>query len=87
MMFDPNWAEATEPLVKLYQKKRHPLEYKNLFQLLIMVVLSARDSDKHINQIAPKLFERYPDMKALSLANQEELTQQLSGIVNFGNKA
>ena len=81
-----NWAEAIKPLLKKYKGKKHPLEYKNLYQLFVMVVLSAQDSDKHINQIAPKLFEAFPDMEALSRATPEMLFQYISTVRNFGNK-
>jgi endonuclease-3 len=52
-----------------------------------MVVLSAQDSDRHINQIAPKFFEAFPEMKALSKATPELLLKYISGVRNFGNKA
>ena len=56
------WAQAIKPLIKKYKGKKHPLEYKNIYQLLVMVVLSAQDSDKHINSLAPELFKVFPDM-------------------------
>ena len=52
-----------------------------------MVVLSAQDSDRNINQIAPKLFEAFPDMKALSKATEEKLFPFISKVRNFGNKS
>ncbi len=82
-----NWAEAVKPLLGKYKGKKHPLAYRTRYELLVMVILSARDSDKHINEIAPKLFAVYPDMKALSRAGEEDLLRLLGGIVNFGNKA
>lgn len=82
-----NWQEAIQPLLKKYKKTKHPLEYKNIYQLVVMVVLSAQDSDKNINVIAPKLFESYPDMKALSRATEETLFPFISKVRNFGNKA
>jgi endonuclease-3 len=81
-----NWADAIKPLLKKYKGKKHPLEYKNLYQLLVMVVLSAQDSDKHINQVAPKLFDAFPDMAALSRATPESLLPFISSVRNFGNK-
>ena len=52
-----------------------------------MVVLSAQDSDKNINKIAPALFEAFPDMKALSKATGETLYPFISKVRNFANKA
>lgn len=82
-----NWGEAVKPLLEKYKGKKHPLNYSNTYELLVMVILSARDSDRHINEVAPKLFEVYPDMKALRSANEEDLLPLLNSIVNFGNKA
>lgn len=82
-----DWSEAIKPLLKKYKDKQHPLEYKSIYQLVVMVVLSAQDSDKNINQIAPKLFEAFPDMKALSRATEELLFPYISKVRNFGNKA
>lgn len=52
-----------------------------------MVVLSAQDSDKNINNLAPKLFESFPDMQALAKATPELLSPFISKVRNFGNKA
>ena len=82
-----DWSKAIKPLLKKYKGKTHPLEYKSIYQLVVMVVLSARDSDKHINQIAPKLFAAFPNMYALSKASQEDLYPYIGGVRNFGNKA
>ena len=82
-----NWSEAVQPLLKKYKNKQHPLEYKNLYQLVVMVVLSAQDSDRNINTIAPKLFEAYPDMASLARATPEDLIPFISKVRNFGNKS
>lgn len=81
------WPKAIQPLLKKYKKTQHPLEYKNIYQLVVMVVLSAQDSDKNINTIAPKLFAAYPNMKALSSATEETLFPLISKVRNFANKA
>jgi len=81
-----NWSEAIRPLLKIYKSKKHPLDYENVYQLLVMVVLSAQDSDKNINNLAPKFFEAFPDMKALSRATGETLFPFISKVRNFGNK-
>jgi endonuclease-3 len=48
-MKKPDWPKVLKPLIKKYKGKQHPLNYKNIYQLVVMVVLSAQDSDKHIN--------------------------------------
>ena len=62
------------------------MEYKSLYQLVVMVILSAQDSDRHINQVAPPLFEAFPDMRSLAKADSESLFRFISKVRNFGNK-
>jgi len=81
-----NWGEALKPLIKKYKGKKHPLEYKNIYQLLVMVVLSAQDSDRHINSLAPELFKAFPNMETLSKATPEMLFKYVGKVRNFANK-
>jgi endonuclease-3 len=81
-----DWEEAIKPLIKKYKGKKHPLEYKNIYQLLVMVVLSAQDSDRHINSLAPELFKTFPNMEALSNATPETLFPLVGKVRNFANK-
>lgn len=76
-----------DALINQYAKRKHPLDYKSRYQLLVMVILSAQDSDKHINELAPKVFEAYPSMNVLARATVEDLHQLISSVRNFGNKA
>jgi endonuclease-3 len=82
-----DWNKELKPLFKKYAGRKHPLEYKNLFQLLVMVVLSARDSDRNINSRAPALFKKFPSMRSLAKAAPEDLYPLIRGITNFRNKA
>ncbi len=81
-----NWQKELQPLIKQYKGKKHPLNYNNLYELLVSVILSAQDSDRNINKLAPELFKAYPDMKSLSKADAESLFPFVSKIRNFGNK-
>src|ERR1700741_3364663 len=81
-----NWAASMKPLIAKYKNKKHPLEYKNLYQLVVMVILSAQDSDKHINEVAVPFFKAFPDMKSLARADAEALYPFISKVRNFGNK-
>ncbi len=81
------WTEKLDPILSKYKDRKHPLEYRNLYQLMIMVVLSAQDSDANINKIAPALFEIFPDMESLSVSNVASLVPHISKVRNFGTKA
>ena len=80
------WKDAIKPLIKKYKGTKHPLDYKNTYQLVVMVVLSAQDSDRNINNIAPVLFEAFPNMQALSKATPETLQPFIRKVRNFANK-
>ena len=82
-----DWSEAFKPLIAQYKTKKHPLDYQNLYQLMVMVILSAQDSDANINKIAPALFEVYPNMKNLAASNVDDLILHISKVRNFGTKA
>lgn len=81
-----DWSKALKPLLTKYKGKPHPLEYKNIYQLVVMVILSAQDSDKNINKLAPEFFKNFPDMKSLAKADEETLMPFISKVRNFGNK-
>jgi endonuclease III len=81
-----NWQKEIQPLIKKYKGKKHPLEYGSTYQLVVAVVLSAQDSDRHINKIAPAFFQAFPDMKALSKAEPDAIHALIGDVRNFGNK-
>jgi endonuclease-3 len=82
-----DWEVKLQPILEKYKEKRHPLEYKNTYQLLVMVVLSAQDSDANINKIAPLLFEKFPTLKSLSQANPETFIPYINKVRNYPTKA
>ncbi len=82
-----NWQEAMKPLLKKYKNKEHPLEAKNLYQMLVMVVLSAQTTDAIINNIAADLFKTFPTMQKLSKSTEEQLYPYISKVRNYKTKA
>ena len=82
-----NWKEKLTPLIDKYKGKKHPLDYQNPYQLLVMVVLSAQDSDVNINKIAPELFNKFPNIEVLASSNSDSLVPFINKVRNFGTKA
>ncbi len=68
-----DWKEAIKPLLKKYKNKAHPLDARNVYEMLVVTVLSAQSTDDLINQISPKLFEAVPNMEALAKTEPEML--------------
>ncbi len=63
------------------------LKYKNPYQLVVAVILSAQCTDKRVNMTTPAFFERFPDAKSLSEATQDEVYQLIKSISYPNNKA
>jgi len=70
-----------------YPESVTELNYTNLYELLISVMLSAQCTDKRVNIITPALFEKYPDAKELANAELEEVKSYLNTCSFFNNKA
>lgn len=63
------------------------LDYRNPYELIVAVVLSAQCTDKRINMVTPALFEAYPTPEALSQANVEEIFGYIRSVSYPNNKA
>jgi len=73
--------------LKHYPDSVTELEYQNLYELLISVMLSAQCTDKRVNLITPALFEAYPDPVSLANANLDEVKSYINTCSFFNNKA
>ncbi|WP_367753407.1 endonuclease III [Flavobacterium sp. WC2430] len=82
-----NWVFNLNPILIKYHDRKHPLAYQNLYQLVIMVILSAQDSDANINTLAPILFLKYPSLQSLQKTKPVELYPYLISVKYFEKKA
>lgn len=79
--------QIKEILIEKYKDAKTELKYKNLYELLVCVMLSAQCTDKRVNIITPELFEKYPNIQELSTASLEELKVFINSCSFFNNKA
>ena len=63
------------------------LNYENPYQLLVAVILSAQCTDKRINQVTPKLFERFPTPESLAQSTSDEVFEYIRSVSYPNNKA
>jgi len=84
---EQNWMESLEPLMQVYGKRKHPLEYDNRYQMLVMIILSSQVSDRNINKLAPEFFKVYPTINSLAKATAEDLHPIIHTVMNFGKKS
>ena len=62
------------------------LIYTEPYELLVAVILSAQCTDKRVNETTPAIFERFPDVYALSETNEAELFPFIKSISYPNNK-
>lgn len=80
--------EAIKALfLKHYPDSLSELNYTNLYELLIAVMLSAQCTDRRVNIISPALFEAYPNPISLANADLDDLKSLLKSCSFFNNKA
>ncbi len=75
------WFEANMPVAE------SELDYKNPYQLLCAVILSAQATDKRVNMITPALFERYPTPEDMAASNENEIYQIIRSVTYPNSKA
>ncbi|PHX82800.1 MAG: endonuclease III [Flavobacteriales bacterium] len=75
------WFKKNMPLAET------ELAYENSFQLLVAVILSAQCTDKRVNLVTPKLFERFPEALSLGVASPDEVFTYIRSISYPNNKA
>ena len=62
------------------------LTYENPYELLVAVTLSAQCTDKRVNLTTPAIFQKYPSVNKLAVANYEDLFELIKSISYPGNK-
>lgn len=63
------------------------LQYKNPYQLLVAVILSAQCTDKRVNMVTPALFKAFPKAEVLAEASSDEVFEYIRSISYPNNKA
>jgi endonuclease-3 len=63
------------------------LNFKNPYELLVAVILSAQCTDKRVNIVTPNFFKSFPSPKILAKASKKEVFNLISSISFPNNKA
>lgn len=80
-------ARLTARRLALVHPERSELEFRNPFQLLVAVVLSAQSTDRMANRLARVLSMRYPEPAALAAADPTEVERMIRPIGFFRTKS
>ena len=75
------WFEANMPIAE------SELNFKNEYQLLVAVMLSAQCTDKRVNIVTPALFEAYPTIQDLADSTVENVLKYIRSVSYPNSKA
>ena len=79
--------QMMDELCRLYPDADCELTYKNDFELLTSVILSAQTTDVQVNKVTPNLFKKFPTAKALAEGNIEDIKDLIKATGYYNNKA
>lgn len=79
--------EILDHLELLFPNAKPELNYRNPFELLIAVILSAQTTDIRVNLVTKELFTHYPDVHALAAASLTDVETIIKSIGLYHNKA
>lgn len=74
-------------LKKTYPSVKTQLNYNNPFELLVATILSAQSTDKQINKVTPKLFEKLPTPIDFAISPISVIEDLIHSAGFFRNKA
>lgn len=80
-------SEIHQLFIERYDDAVTELAYKNAYELVVAVVLSAQCTDKRVNILTPALFEQYPSTKELAKAKLDDVKKLINSCSFFNNKA
>lgn len=75
------WFAANRPAVQ------SELHFRNGYELIVSVILSAQCTDKRVNMVTPALFGRYPDPESLAAASFEDVLALVRSVSYPNSKA
>src|SRR5499427_10947867 len=79
--------KAFQALKKLVPQGKTALRFSNPWELLVAVMLSARCTDKKVNEVTEKLFRKYRALDDYLRANPKEFEQEIKPTGYYKEKA
>ena len=70
-----------------FPEPKTELAYRNPYELIVAVVLSAQCTDKRVNQVMPALLEQFPTAAELGAASAEDIFPFIRSVSYPNNKA
>ena len=79
--------EIVNILKEIITNPKPELDFKNNYELITAVILSAQTTDKKVNMVTKELFLKYPDYNALGMANIDDVIAIIKPLGLANNKA
>ena len=79
--------EIKKRILQNFAGVRSELKFKDNYQLLVCVMLSAQCTDKRVNLITPRFFAEFPSVAELAKANLASVKLLISSCNFYNNKA
>lgn len=79
--------KVVEEIIALYPDAKPSLDFRNPFELLVAVMLSAQTTDAAVNKATPSLFAAFPRPEDLAAADVTDIMPHISRLGLYRNKA
>ena len=83
----PDATRIAQELATLFPEAKAELNFRNSFECLCCVMISAQTTDASVNKVTPALFAAYPDAFAMAKAKVEDVEEKIRSIGLYRNKA
>lgn len=86
-MMDTKAKFIVEQLDNLFPAPQCELNYKNVYQFLVAVILSAQCTDKRVNVVTKELFKEFDTPQKMITLSQSQLEEKIHSCGFYHNKA
>jgi endonuclease III len=87
MKLKERYSKTLEYFKKILPQPETELEYRDPFELLVAVILSAQCTDKRVNMITPALIRAFPDARTMAKADPSEVFEYIKSCTYPNNKS
>ena len=76
-----------EEIIALFPDAKPSLDFRNHFELLVAVIMSAQCTDERVNKITARIFPKYNTPEKMGVLSQEQLEEEIRDCGLFRSKA
>jgi endonuclease-3 len=87
MTLKERYRRTIDYFLKIDPDPQTELEYKDPFELLVAVILSAQCTDKRVNMITPALIKAFPDAETMAKASPSAIFEYIKSCTYPNNKS